>query len=111
MSSQVLATIENSQALAQSVDIKTAMLGLIKCNAACSIIRDALEEKAVNADDNDKKGADKITTASKEIDSIIKILEKAKAKKGMNGGAIKELVAKAAKVAKRTSKLVLGDLS
>ena len=86
-------------------------MGLLKCKSACAIVRDALEERSLNADDKGKKGAHKINTASKELGSIIKILEKAKGKKGMKGAAIKELVAKAAKVAKRTSKLVLDDLS
>ena len=102
-SSAILKSIEEAVSLVRSkgVDEKKLRLSVVRAKSACSAARDMLEHNIVINPKFQKKAGPKM----KELNKIVLAIEKA-GKRHSNAKVAKELVTKAASVAKSCSKLL-----
>jgi hypothetical protein len=103
VASMIVANIANSEALITKSDPKDVRLALIKCKGAFSSLIASLEEKSLSA--ASKKEGKQFELALKEVKATHRALEKP-GTQGLSPGQMKQMVTKAAKLARKHSDLI-----
>ena len=103
VASMIVANIANSEALITKSDPKDVRLALIKCKGAFSSLVSSLEEKSLSA--ASKKEGKPFEVALKEVKATHRALEKP-GTQGLSPGQLKQMVTKAAKLARKHSELI-----
>ncbi len=103
VASMIVANIANSEALITKSDPKDVRLALIKCKGAFSSLVSSLEEKTLSA--ASRKEGKQFEMALKEVKATHRALEKPKTQ-GLSPGQLKQMVTKAAKLARKHSELI-----